>query len=89
MFNANKYFTDSDVFKKGFHIQHKDMSDEDFKKKYEISRKDYIINLASLTHIAAKSDQFIGYPGNISFFVCLIRNSFENVVFFKNSEELF
>ena len=89
VFNRNKYFTDNDVFKNGFHIHHKDMSDEDFKKKYEISRKDYIINLVSLTHIAAKSNQFIGYPGNISLFVCLIRNSFENVVFFKNSEELF
>lgn len=89
VFNRNKYFTDSDVFKNGFHIHHKDMSDDDFKKKYEISRKDYIINLVSLTYIAAKSNQFIGYPGNISLFVCLIRNSFENVVFFKNSEEFF
>lgn len=89
VFNRNKYFTNDDVFKNGFHVDHKDVSDADFKKKYNISRKDYIINLVSLIDIASKSTQFIGYPGNISLFVSLVRNSFDNVVFFKNKEELF
>lgn len=89
VFNRNKYFTNDDVFKNGFHVDHKDVSDEDFKKKYNITRKDYIINLVSLVEIASRSTQFIGYPGNISLFVSLVRNSFDNVVFFKNHQEFF
>ena len=89
VFNRNKFFVDRDVFKNGFHIDHKDTSDEMFRNKYGMTRKDYIVGLASLVDIASKSSQFIGYPGNISLFVSLVRKNFNNVVMFKDHEELF
>jgi len=54
-----------------------------------MTRKDYIVGLAALVNIASKSTQFIGYPGNISLFVSLVRKNFNNVVIFKDHEELF
>lgn len=89
VFNRNKYFTDDNVYKNGFHIDSRDISDEQFNLKYGISRKDYIVNLICLASIASKCTQFVGYPGNISLYVSLLRNNFDNVVFFKNKEELF
>jgi hypothetical protein len=89
IFNRKQYFTNKDAFKDGFHIENKKLTDSEFLEKYKISRKDYIINLMALVQIASECSQYIGYPGNISMVVSLVRGSFNNVVFFKDHEELF
>lgn len=73
----------------GFHIQTKSVDNEEFNSLYKQSFEDYLINLVALTVIASRCKKFVGYPGNISLYVSLIRNSFDKVFFFKNHEEFY
>lgn len=73
----------------GFHIQSKLMNEKEFNSLYNQTFEDYLINLVALTIVASRCKKFIGYPGNISLYVSLIRKNFDNVFFFKNHEEFY
>jgi hypothetical protein len=74
---------------RGTHVIGQSLTEEEYIAKYNITKKDNLLKLIALVYIASKCKKFIGYPGNISLFVCLLRRSFDNVVFFKNREELY
>lgn len=75
--------------KTGFHISIKEMTDLEYSKKYNHSRHDQMSNLMSLAFFASRCKFFVGYPGNISMFICVLRQSFNRVLFFKNQNEFF
>jgi len=79
----------SKTFNHGVHYMCKDMTNEEYKQKYGHDYKDHITKLLAIIYIASKSKIFVGYPGNLSFLVAVLRNSFENVYFFKNKNSLY
>jgi hypothetical protein len=75
--------------KSGFHVETKDISPEKFTEIYGKDFYEYTTNLVALTVVASRCLKFVGYPGNISMFVCLLRGGFDNVVFFKDDRDFF
>lgn len=50
--------------------------------------KYHVLTMMAIVYLASKADNFIGYPGNLSWIVCAIKN-FRNACFFKKQKELF
>jgi hypothetical protein len=73
----------------GFHILAKSVNIEEFSKTYNQTFEEYLINLLAMTIVASRCRKFVGYPGNISLYVSLLRRNFHNVFFFKNHEEFY
>jgi len=73
----------------GFHILAKSVNVDEFYKTYNQTFEEYLINLLAMTIVASRCKKFVGYPGNISLYVSLLRRSFDNVFFFKNHEEFY
>jgi hypothetical protein len=73
----------------GVHNFYKDFSEEEHLNKHGYRHEDTMLNLLSILYIASKSKVFIGYPGNMSFFISCLRNSFNNVHFFKDKNNFF
>jgi hypothetical protein len=73
----------------GVHTFYKDFSEEELLNKVGLKHEDKMLNLLSILYIASKSKMFIGYPGNMSFFISCLRNSFNNVYFFKDKNNFY
>ena len=73
---------------KGFHVDLNFMMNEDFKKKYSMSKTEYLQKLISLVIIASKCKYSIIYPGNLATVIPMVKGSFDNVFSFVDGENL-
>lgn len=67
----------------GVHEMSLKMTNEEYKTQFGHDYKDHATKLLAIMNIASKSNVFVGYPGNISFHVCMMRGKFDNVHFFR------
>ncbi len=72
----------------GFHERLCNMSDIDFIKKNYMTRHEYIAKFYATLLVAAQCSVFIGYPGNLTTMVPILRGSFNGCYLFKNKFEL-
>jgi hypothetical protein len=73
----------------GVHTYFNKLSEKEHFEKLGYTHEDTVLNLLSILYLASKSKVFVGYPGNMSFFVCCLRNNFDNVYFFKDKKSFF
>lgn len=73
---------------KGFHVNLKSISDQDFINKYQYNKITYLKKMLAMTLIASKSRYYISYPGNLTTFIPILKNTFDNCFSFKNSKKL-
>jgi len=73
----------------GVHTYFNKLSEKEHFEKLGYTHEDTVLNLLSILYLASKSKIFVGYPGNMTFFVCCLRNSFDNVYFFKDKKSFF
>jgi hypothetical protein len=72
----------------GFHVNIKNISNEDFEKKYGVTKLQHLQKLLSLAMIASKFKNVIIYPGNLASVIPIFRKNFNNVYSFINSTNL-
>lgn len=69
-------------------VQHN--SPQQYQEKYNKDYFNNILDIFVLIIIASKCKKFIGYPGQISQAICMLRGDFEkDSFFFKNNREIF
>lgn len=73
---------------RGFHIQLRNINDDDFNKLYNITKTQYLQRLLALVNVASKCNTVIIYPGCLSTYIPIIRGNWNNVYSFKNKNEL-
>jgi len=73
----------------GVHDMSIHLSDQEYKNKFGHEYKDHGCKLFAIMKIAAESKTFIGYPGNLSFHISLMRGNFNNVFFFKSKNTFY
>lgn len=73
----------------GVHTHFNKLTEKEHFDKLGYTHEDTVLNLLSILYLASKSKIFVGYPGNMSFYVCCLRNSFDNVYFFKDKKSFF
>lgn len=73
---------------KGFHNKLNLISDDIFLQTYNMDKILYLKTLLALTVIASKCKYCVLYPGNLTTFIPIIKNTFDNCFSFKNSHDL-
>lgn len=73
----------------GFHNSMDKKSDIEFIKDNKMTKIEYVSRFLALMYIAAQAKIFIGYPGNMTSMIPILRGTFEGCFLFKNSRELF
>jgi hypothetical protein len=73
----------------GFHNELKDISDDKFISMYNITKKEYLIQMYCLSLIGRDSYKTILYPGNPTTYIPIIKKSFDNCYLFKDNTQLF
>lgn len=73
---------------KGFHNHLSHILDETFINIYGYDKITYLKKMLAMTVIASKCKYYISYPGNLTTFVPILKNTFNNCFCFKNREEL-
>jgi hypothetical protein len=72
----------------GFHYQLRDVSNDEFYEKYNTTKIEYLQNMLAMTYTAANCKLYVGYPGNLTSILPIIKNSFDGCILFLNSEQL-
>lgn len=72
-----------------FHINLRSVPDSQFEESYGISKIDYLRQMIALSIISVKSHKTILYPGNPTSFILSMKGSFDDLILFKNREEIF
>lgn len=65
------------------------LTKEQYLNLYGHTFEEHIIKLFAILHIASTSKTFVGYPGNMSFFVSMLRKGFENSFIFNERNKLY
>jgi len=66
----------------GFHSNMNAIPWRVFELEYKMSKVEYLQTFLALTYFAASCKYYIGYPGNLTTMVPLIRRSFDNCFLF-------
>jgi len=72
----------------GFHERLYMISNEEFMNKYQISKIQYLQQILAMVSLAAESEYFVGYPGNLTTIIPMIKGSFNNCLLFKDDRNL-
>ena len=67
----------------GGHHYVNNLSENEYENLFGHSYPVHMARILALLNVASKSNTFVGYPGNMSFYICLLRQNFHNVHFFK------
>jgi hypothetical protein len=73
---------------KGFHAKLNKVTDDDFFKIYNMTKKYYLQRILALVNIASKCDTLLIYPGNLATYIPLIRGNWNNVYSFEYKNNL-
>jgi len=65
-----------------FHVGMRDISQNDFIQEFNITKDEYLILIMSLVDIASKSKKCIIYPGNLSTYIPMYKNSVDDCIVF-------
>jgi hypothetical protein len=74
---------------RGFHIEMSEINDDNFRKKYNITKNEYLLQMYCLSLLGKNSHKTILYPGNPTTFIPIIKGSLDNCYLFKDDNELF
>lgn len=72
-----------------FHINLRGTDNIQFERSFGISKIDYLRQMVALSLICVRAHKTIMYPGNPTTFVSSMKGSLDNLILFKNDEELF
>jgi hypothetical protein len=73
---------------KGFHNNLHKITDIDFIKSNGITKLDYLSRFMALVFLAAQCKVFVGYPGNLTTLIPILRGTFDGCYLFKNATQL-
>jgi len=71
-----------------FHTRLYSMSSDTFEAEYKMSKCEYLQTWLALTHIAAKCKYYVGYPGNLTTLIPIMRGSFDECILFHDATRL-
>ena len=78
-----------DPNKTGGHHYVNNLTEHEYLNLFKHTHDDHVARILALLNVAAKSNTFVGYPGNMSFYICLLRESFNNVYFFRAKNKFY
>jgi len=73
---------------KGFHNHLNHILDETFVNIHGYNKMTYLKKMLAMTIVASRCKYFICYPGNLTTFIPILKNTFNDCFCFKNSKEL-
>jgi len=73
---------------KGFHNHLSHILDETFVNTHGYDKMTYLKKMLAMTVVASRCKHFVCYPGNLTTFIPILKNTFDNCFCFKNSKEL-
>lgn len=72
-----------------FHLNLKDISNDEFQRTYRITKMDYLGQMLALSIIGKNAYKTILYPGNPSSYISILKGSLEDCFLFKDDLNLF